>query len=383
MDSIYNLSAQDTGGSRHVRFVHDSSCTPVVENVVISTTGDDTFSNTVSELSGLGYNRIDRKYLIFEDANVYCGIGTQMPDDQPGSSNSNNNGQSYARVDSNCWNASNPAHELMHNLGGVQLSAPHSSGGYHCVDESDRMCYSDKPNYPPMQLLCPDPANENKLDCNHDDYYSTNPANNSYLATHWNTANNIFLINPSAPTPTPIPPPPPPQPQNSPCAPIGDVNGDGIVSIGDAQKISRYLIGLETFTEPQKWKADVDGNGSVTIGDSQKISRFLIGLETFAACTADTDADSFKNPDEIYFGTNPWLKCSLTLSVNDEVIDNWPPDLNDSKQVELRDINSFIPVMGLNKNDPRFNPRFDLNKDGVINNTDILKLIPTYNTTCN
>ena len=174
-----------------------------------------------------------------------------------------------------------------------------------------------------------------------------------------------------------------PSPKASPCSPIGDVNGDGIVSIGDAQKISRFTIGLETFTESQKWRADVDGNGSVTIGDSQKIERFLIGLDTFAACTADTDADLFKNPDEIYFGINPWLKCSLTLSVNDEVIDNWPPDLNDSKQVELRDINSFIPVMGLNKNDPRFNPRFDLNKDGVINNTDILKLIPTYNTTCN
>jgi hypothetical protein len=89
----------------------------------------------------------------------------------------------------------------MHNLGGVQLSAPHSSGGWHCVDEYDLMCYSDSPKYPPMQYICV-VAHENRFDCGHDDYFSTSPPAGGYLATHWNAANNQFLVG-AAPPPCP------------------------------------------------------------------------------------------------------------------------------------------------------------------------------------
>lgn len=46
--------------------------------------------------------------------------------------------------------------------------------------------------------VCPDPAGDSLMDCNHDDYYSTNPPANSYLAMHWNTASNQFLISPNS-----------------------------------------------------------------------------------------------------------------------------------------------------------------------------------------
>jgi hypothetical protein len=81
----------------------------------------------------------------------------------------------------------------VHNLGGVQNDAPHASGGWHCVDEFDIMCYSDTPSYPLMHYLCP-ASQEVLLDCNHDDYYHTNPPADSYLATHWNVANSAFLL---------------------------------------------------------------------------------------------------------------------------------------------------------------------------------------------
>ena len=202
VDQIYLDSAAETGGNRRIRFVTDASCTLVIPDVTLSPAGDDNFDNTIAELQAQGYNRTDRKYMVFVDANVYCGIGTIYNDDQPGPANFNNSGPSYGRTDSGCWGGSVAAHEHMHNLGGVQHSAPHStfrywtgSNAWQCVDEYDRMCYPDRdPSFPPMQILCPDPAHDERFDCNHEDYYSTNPPAGSYLATHWNTAQSSFLI---------------------------------------------------------------------------------------------------------------------------------------------------------------------------------------------
>jgi hypothetical protein len=145
-DAIYSNSAAETGGFRRIRYVHDAGCDVSVPNLVLSPRGDDTFSNTMNELDAMGYALASRKYMLFVDANVYCGIGSLWNDDQAGSANFNNAGLSYGRTDAGCWGGDVPAHELMHNLGGVQLSAPNSSGGYHCTDEWDRMCYSDTPD---------------------------------------------------------------------------------------------------------------------------------------------------------------------------------------------------------------------------------------------
>ncbi|MGQ0602842.1 MAG: RICIN domain-containing protein, partial [Anaerolineales bacterium] len=205
VDTIFEQSAAETGGWRKVRWVHDAGCEAVLLNVVLSNTADDNFTNTINELRAQGYNRTDRKYLIFMDATILCGIGNINYDDRPGSNNNNNGGPSYSRVDSGCWGGSTAAHELMHNLGGVQRSAPNTSGGGHCVDEYDVMCYSDSPNYPAMIIRCPDTAHNARFDCNHDDYYHTNPAGGSYLANFWNTVNSRYLLSapPGTPTLTP------------------------------------------------------------------------------------------------------------------------------------------------------------------------------------
>ncbi|MCC6457458.1 MAG: hypothetical protein IT328_21055 [Caldilineaceae bacterium] len=202
MDQVYFDSAAETGGERRIRFVHNASCVIRVNHVIVSPTGDDDFGATIRAVEAQGYNRRDRKYVMFVDDNLYCGVANLAPDDQPGQSNSNNFGPNHSRIDNGCWSwIVAPAHELMHNLGGVQLSAPHTTGGYHCVDDYDLMCYSDEPYFPSMQVLCPDPAHESRLDCNHDDYYHTNPSPGTYLATHWNTANSQFLLNNGLPKP--------------------------------------------------------------------------------------------------------------------------------------------------------------------------------------
>jgi alpha-tubulin suppressor-like RCC1 family protein len=205
-DQIYRMSAQDTGGLRRIRFVHDASCAPTIVSVTLSATGDDNLSNTINQLEDAGYARTDRKYMIFMDANVLCGVGTMVADDRPGQENWNNQGPDYARVDAGCWSGDIAAHEHMHTMGGVQNSAPHGSGGNHCTDEYDVMCYSDAPNYPAMSTLCPTSSrNWSRFDCNYDDYFNTNPAPGSYLATRWNTVNNRFLASDNGGSAPPAP----------------------------------------------------------------------------------------------------------------------------------------------------------------------------------
>lgn len=201
MDTIYNASAAETGGTRHVRFVHDANCTPTILNVQVSASALSNFSATISALRSLGYTRTDRKYSIFGESNVYCGIGEFEDDDRKISGNRSNTGPHFARSDSGCWNGHTIAHELGHNLGAVSNSAPNSSGGAHCTDEYDVMCYSDSPNYPPMRYICANQSHENRLDCGHNDYYHTNPSASSYLGTHYNMADNPFLSGSTTPPP--------------------------------------------------------------------------------------------------------------------------------------------------------------------------------------
>jgi hypothetical protein len=141
----------------------------------------------------MGYNSPDRKYILFVDANIYCGIATAINDSSASVGNRNNLQAGFARIDSGCWSGVNAAHELVHLLGGVQQDAPNATSSWHCTDEFDLMCYSDAPNYPRLRHLCPLQW-QDLLDCNHDDYFHTDPHPGSYLATHWNVANSAFLL---------------------------------------------------------------------------------------------------------------------------------------------------------------------------------------------
>ena len=90
-----------------------------------------------------------------------------------------------------------PLHELSHNLGAVQDSAPHSTQAGHCYDEWDIMCYTDGGTYGPGGTLtyatdC-GTAGAQAYDCHQDDYFNAAPAAGSYLTTHWNVYSSAFL----------------------------------------------------------------------------------------------------------------------------------------------------------------------------------------------
>ncbi|MEU3314951.1 RICIN domain-containing protein [Streptomyces sp. NPDC006662] len=235
-DLIYAASAKETGGIRHIRYVTAADCTPSVLNIELPDSALAEFSATNNALAGKGLNRRDRKYMIFADTQVYCGIGTFNGDERHGQDNLSNFGPSYGRTDSGCWGGHTAAHELGHNLGAVNNSAPNTSRGAHCTDEYDVMCYSDTPYYPQMRYVCNNQAKENILDCNHDDYFHTSPQPGSYLATHWNIADNQFLMRTEGggtdpnPGPSPKPTPTPTtKPSGGPAVTAGQIQPDSVV----------------------------------------------------------------------------------------------------------------------------------------------------------
>jgi hypothetical protein len=221
VDAYINAAAQHTGGERHVRYVHDSACNPVVDNQVVPQSAmDGGFLTAVRVLEQQrGYNRADRKYMIWYEGTDVCGVSWGVPgDDRPGADNGYNGGPNYGLTGTSCWTFNAQLHELLHGLGGVQRSAPHSTTNGHCWDDEDVLCYNDGgvPNPPGDMVKVCTTGDVDQVDCNNDDYFSVQPPSGSYLATRWNTANNQFLIVGSSTGATPSPSTSPSQPQPEP-----------------------------------------------------------------------------------------------------------------------------------------------------------------------
>ncbi|HEV7981197.1 ricin-type beta-trefoil lectin domain protein [Amycolatopsis sp.] len=196
IDDIFVEAAGRLGGGvRHVRYVTDANCRATVANVTIAQSEMATVDTITNAIKAQGYNRADRKYIVWFDKDG-CGLAFgNGGNDSPGASNPYNAGPHYATVGTGCWSWQATGHELLHTLGAVQRSAPHSSAFGHCWDDEDIMCYDDGglPNPPGgLQKVCPG-APENQIDCKGDDYFNTNPPAGSYLATHWNVANSAYL----------------------------------------------------------------------------------------------------------------------------------------------------------------------------------------------
>ena len=59
---------------------------------------------------------------------------------------------------------------------------------------------------------------------------------------------------------------------------LGDVNGDGEITILDSTCIQKYIVQLEDFTDKQKEVADVNGDGTIDIMDSTQIQKYIVQL---------------------------------------------------------------------------------------------------------
>ena len=69
-------------------------------------------------------------------------------------------------------------------------------------------------------------------------------------------------------------------PDYVPSSMVGDVNGDGVISIMDSTEIQKYLADLTTLTDTQLKAGDVNGDGMVSVIDATDIQKYLSDLIT-------------------------------------------------------------------------------------------------------
>ncbi len=232
-DGILNTEAKKFNMSANLKVFCVNGEVSVIEVELpnaekVYTTSSDTRKLLTADLTKLGYNKKNEKYIVYYDGIASgCRInGVEQPcvsqqtekgpDDRLVEDNIYNLGPDFAylyKVDEGMvqqffgtsYDMLAPIlilHEYAHTLGAVQASAPNStkkepqSKQKHCNDSqtigkggTDVMCKSDGAGevfgnacsgmYPFV------------FDCNNDDYFNPKPEPGSYLATHWNLGSKL------------------------------------------------------------------------------------------------------------------------------------------------------------------------------------------------
>jgi len=184
-DLTTGIFERSSAARRTVRWVHDSSCRPVIWKVAVPAARTHDLVNLRGYLEARQprFRRTDRVYSLWVDSTTspsWSGLG----DDRWSATWSSSWG--FVWVD---------AHELVHALGAIWPTAPHATGKAHCYDGYDVMCYRDGgPGWRKL-TVCPAPEARYRLDCGQDDYFAVSPRPGSWLARHprANVANSRFL----------------------------------------------------------------------------------------------------------------------------------------------------------------------------------------------
>ncbi len=226
---IQRFLASQTGGAKALRIDMGTRCGPQYVDIqtIRLPAGRaayvDNFSSIIRDVEArLGSASGPRNVVVLADAmnggGYDYGLGENVlgsAGDRPGSANVHNRG-GFASIlftrdgvappvaDNRGWWPEGFLHEMTHNLGGVQWSAPHSTqpAGFslyrygHCWQGYDVMCYvEDAGASHAMRYDCPrvGGAIPQAYDCGRDDYFNPAPAPGSYLARSWNVYDSAFL----------------------------------------------------------------------------------------------------------------------------------------------------------------------------------------------
>jgi hypothetical protein len=213
-----------TGGRRALRFDMGTQCGPQYVDIQVVELPhthdyylDDFYAVADDARDAVGHD--SRDVFVLADnltagfKGVY-GTGEVVPtDDRADAANVHNQGDMTGILwtladtdpDPTGWQPTVMLHEITHNLGAVQWSAPHTThppgeltGTYsHCWDGQDVMCYADGPAmvHAYVPTVCPlgNGPIPQTYDCGRDDYFNPDPPAGSYIATHWNVYDSAFM----------------------------------------------------------------------------------------------------------------------------------------------------------------------------------------------
>jgi hypothetical protein len=149
------------------------------------------------------------------------------------------------------------------------------------------------------------------------------------------------------------------------CPTSADSDSDGLP---DVDEINIYN------TDP--FDSDSDGDG------------LLDGAEVLTHLTdpldMDTDEDAYNDFREVFMITDALDNCPATTTANDEVVDAWPPDFDDTRIVNILDIVQLTPpAFNTAPPNPNYMVRKDLTASNSINILDIVLMTPpVFNTSC-
>ncbi len=221
VSNIEQYLAVQTGGARALRFDMGTECGPqyVDIQVVALPRVREYYRDDPSNFNRLAHDVAaavgslsgPRDVFVLADKltdDPVWGIAQVIDDDRGGPENDSNAGGLTAIMwtnpstqpdPSDWWQPTVMLHEITHNLGGVQQSAPNHTSNWHCTDGEDVMCYPDgSPEaaaYDDTICSLDAGAIPQTYDCGHDDYFNPAPAPGSYLDLHWNVYRSDFLGN--------------------------------------------------------------------------------------------------------------------------------------------------------------------------------------------
>jgi len=135
---------------------------------------------------------------------------------------------------------------------------------------------------------------------------------------------------------------------------------------------------------------DSDGDGDADDADNcPNWPNPTQALPTWSVPAGDSDCDGFPDTvnasgrgNEAFMATDRFSQCSANSTPNNEPVDAWPPDFNDTRNVNLSDVSLLSPLYNLDSNDAGYLQRFDLNANNSINLSDVSLISTFYNKSC-
>jgi len=164
--------------------------------------------------------------------------------------------------------------------------------------------------------------------------------------------------------------------------------GDGSYTISDLPASSYFVLGSAPGFASEYYDDATDTSLATPVAATAGVTTSGIDF-ALASCDtpwppppSDDDCDGFQTSVEQFVGTQPLRACSADSAANNELLDAWPPDLNDDQSVNIIDLGEMRGVFGSTSGDGAYTSRHDLTADGAINVVDIGTVRPFFGVSC-